>query len=127
MALPDQNGLNAVLRIVIATAVATLLAYAFTVSVDRVARGRPMNGNEKVRSFLAAIVGVVVIAFSALIAFLISYYSSFAVTGRLAPTMDADISNRSTFSLGPATAAAGFMAVVLICRKLRIARRAEKP
>ena len=58
-----------VLGIILAVAVTPAMAYTMIVAAKSEARGRPLATIDKISTFLAAIVGVVIIAFSALVAF----------------------------------------------------------
>jgi len=116
------------LAVILAVAVTPALLYTFImVATKRAAEGRPMAAFDGVGSFFAALAGVVAIALAALIAFFVTCFSSLAVTGRLAPTMDADIAIRSKIALGPAIAAAAITAYLLISWQRRSAREREKP
>ena len=65
---------NLILGIILAVAVAPALVYTVIVAARSKARGRPMAVLDKVRTFLLAIVGVVVIAVSAIIAFFVTCF-----------------------------------------------------
>jgi len=74
-----------VLGIVLAVAVAPALGYTVFLAAKTKARGRPMAVFEKVDTFIAAIVGVVVIELSTFIAFFVTCFPiglvAFAATG----------------------------------------------
>ncbi len=65
---------NLILGIIQAVAVAPALAYTVIVAARNKARGRPMAIIDKVHTFLLAIVAVVVIAVSAIIAFVVTCF-----------------------------------------------------
>jgi hypothetical protein len=65
---------NLNLGIIQAVAVAPALAHTVIVAARSKARGRPMDVFEKVSTFVIAIVGVVVIAVSAIVAFFVTCF-----------------------------------------------------
>jgi len=122
---------NLIMGIILSVAVAPELVYTFVWWSKSKARGRPMAALEMVGSFFAALVGVVVIAVSAFIAFFVTCLSvgiasEAGYVGRgwdLKSLVTACVYGGGT----AAVAAAAFMTYFLLTRKRRSARTAEKP
>jgi len=122
---------NVVLGIFLAVLVAPALGYTVIVAAKSKARGRPMAVFKKVSTFLAALVGVVVIAVSAFIAFFVTCLSVGIASEAGYIGRDWDLKTLVTACVygggTAAVAAAAFMTYFLLTRKRRSARTAEKP
>ena len=114
---------NLALGIFLAFAVAPALVYTFIVAAKSKARGRPMNVFEKAGTFVASIVGVVVIAGSAFIAFGVTCFSSFVVIGFRGENQNIVV----MISYGAAVATAAFITYYLLFMRGRTGGSAEKP
>jgi len=105
--------------ILLAIAVTPALLYTMIVAVKRKVRGRPMAVLEKVGTFLAAIVGVVVIAGSAVIAFFVTCIPA------VAASRDSNIVAVTCYTAGVVTAA--FVTYYLLFMRGRRGGRPAKP
>jgi hypothetical protein len=108
---------NLFLGILLAVAVAPALVYTAIVAARRSALGRPMAFIDKVRTFLAAIVGVVVIAVSGFIAF---FATCFSIASANAANANPNFLVILFTTSGAAAVAAGaFVTYLLLTRKGR--------
>ncbi len=114
-----------VLGIILAVVVAPALVYTVIVAAKSKARGRRMAVFEKVGTFLAAIVGAVVIAVSAIIAFFVTCFPVGIVTLGAAGTATWIIALVSGGTA--AVAAAAYMTYRLLTRKGRRGGSPRKP
>jgi hypothetical protein len=102
------------------------LGYTCIVGFKSAAAGKPMLVAEKVHTFGAAFLGVLVIEFAALVAFCMTCFPTGYIafsTGGGAPAVV------GAFVLGglAAVVAGGWVTYFLLTRKRRLARKAEKP
>jgi len=122
---------NLVLGIIQAIAVAPALVYTVIVAAQSTARGRPMAVFKKVSTFLAALVGVVVIAVSAFIAFFVTCLSVGIASEAGYIGRDWDLKSLVTACVyGGGTAAiavAAYMTYFLVTRKGRRGGSPGKP
>ena len=108
---------NVFFGILLAVAVAPALGYTFIVAARRKAKERPMAVFEKVSTFLAAIVGVVMIAVSAVVSFFVTCIPvGYATVGA---AEDSGLIIALVIGGTAAVAAAAYMTYYLLHRKGR--------